>query len=100
LRDIERVHNREEHGGGEKVLEEIFVGGLSHSWADDEFTSGAFAMFEPYQFRDIFKDIWKPEGGIHFCGEHTSMKHGWIEGAIESGIRAAKEVHNVIQEKR
>ena len=29
----------------------------------------------------------------HAYGEHTSLKHAWIEGAIESGIRAALEVN-------
>ncbi len=34
-----------------------------------------------------------PEGPIHFAGEHTSLKHAWIEGALESSIRAALEVN-------
>lgn len=96
LRDLAIVHNREEQHG-RRVLEEIFVGGLSHSWAENEFTAGGFASFEPYQFTDLFDSIWKSEGNIHFCGEHTSTKHGWIEGAVESGIRAAREVYEVIE---
>ena len=34
-----------------------------------------------------------PEGRIHFAGEHTSLYHAWIQGALESGIRAAREIH-------
>jgi monoamine oxidase len=34
------------------------------------------------------------EGRFHFAGEHTSLNHRWIEGAIESGLRAAHEVHH------
>lgn len=35
----------------------------------------------------------RPEGcGIHFPGEHTSLKHTWIEGTIESGVRTALAV--------
>jgi len=34
-----------------------------------------------------------PEGRVHFAGEHCSLYHAWIQGALESGIRAAKEVH-------
>lgn len=30
---------------------------------------------------------------MHFAGEHTSLKHAWVEGAIESAIRAALEVN-------
>jgi len=31
------------------------------------------------------------EGRIHFAGEHTSPWPGWIQGAIHSGLRAARE---------
>jgi len=33
----------------------------------------------------------KPEGRIHFAGDFT-MKSGWVEGAIESGLRAARQI--------
>jgi monoamine oxidase len=34
-----------------------------------------------------------PEGRIYFAGEHASLYHAWIQGAIESGLRAASEIH-------
>jgi len=33
------------------------------------------------------------EGRLHFAGEHTSCLPGWMQGAFESGHRAAEEVH-------
>jgi monoamine oxidase len=87
LRDLERVH-----GLTDAHLEPMCIGGVSHSWAEHEFTSGAFAMFEPYQRILLFPDVWRPEGRIHYCGEHTSTKHAWIEGAVESGVRVANEI--------
>jgi monoamine oxidase len=72
--------------------EKLLVGGMSHSWAEDEYTFGAFALFEPYQEQELFENVWKCHDRIHFAGEHTSLKHAWIEGAVESGIRAAREV--------
>lgn len=33
-----------------------------------------------------------PQGGIHFAGEHTSDNYARMNGALESGIRAASEV--------
>jgi monoamine oxidase len=33
------------------------------------------------------------EGPVHFAGEHTSLKHAWIEGALGSAVRAALEVN-------
>jgi uncharacterized protein with NAD-binding domain and iron-sulfur cluster len=38
-------------------------------------------------------DEWtQPEGKIHFAGDFTTMKSGWVEGAIESGLRAARQI--------
>ncbi len=33
-----------------------------------------------------------PEGRIHLAGDFTSIKTGWVEGAIESGLRAARQI--------
>jgi monoamine oxidase len=52
-----------------------------------------FALFAPEQQTDLHAAIVSPEGRVHFAGEHCSLYHGWIQGALESGIRAAKEVH-------
>ncbi len=39
------------------------------------------------------RDEWSiPEGRIHFAGDFTSYKSGWVEGALESGLRAASEI--------
>jgi monoamine oxidase len=33
-----------------------------------------------------------PEGRIHFAGEHASVYASWMNGALESGNRAARAV--------
>ena len=39
------------------------------------------------------RDEWSiPEGKIHFAGDFTSYKSGWVEGALEAGLRAASEI--------
>jgi monoamine oxidase len=35
----------------------------------------------------------KPQGALFFAGEHCSTYPAWIEGAIESGLAAAQDVH-------
>jgi monoamine oxidase len=87
LRGVAELHNMKQD-----ECEKLLVGGMSHSWAEDEYTFGAFALFEPYQEKELFDNVWKRHDRIHFAGEHTSLKHAWIEGAVESGIRAAREV--------
>jgi monoamine oxidase len=37
----------------------------------------------------------RPEGRLRFAGEHPSAWHGWMQGALESGYRAAREVNEV-----
>ncbi len=75
-----------------QVLDEFEVG-TSHMWQNDEFAGGAFALFEPGQQTRLHQHITMPEGRIHFAGEHASLAHRWIQGAIESGLRAAIEIH-------
>jgi monoamine oxidase len=29
---------------------------------------------------------------VHFAGDHTSPWSGWMQGALESGLRAAREI--------
>lgn len=70
-----------------------FEVGASKMWHDDEFAGGAFALFDPGQQTLLHDHIVAPEGRIYFAGEHTSLCHAWIQGAIESGLRAAQEVH-------
>lgn len=35
----------------------------------------------------------RPEGRILFAGEHCSLYHAWIQGALESGLNAARAIH-------
>ncbi|HZG60215.1 MAG TPA: flavin monoamine oxidase family protein [Anoxybacillus sp.] len=78
-----------------KQVYDEFVTGASHSWVRDPYTAGAFTMFKPEQAMELSPYISTPEGRVHFAGEHTSSTHGWIQGAIESGIRVAYEVNNL-----
>ncbi|MEO5952602.1 MAG: flavin monoamine oxidase family protein, partial [Chloroflexia bacterium] len=77
-----------------QVRDEFEVG-ASKMWHDDEFQGGAFALFDPGQQTLLYKSIVEPEGRIYFAGEHTSLCHAWIQGAIESGLRAAKTIHEL-----
>jgi monoamine oxidase len=85
LDDVSRIHPR--------IREEYEVG-TSYAWYGDRWARGAFALFTPDQQSELQADIVTPEGRIHFAGEHCSLYHAWIQGALESGIRAAKEIHD------
>ncbi|MFL5734553.1 MAG: flavin monoamine oxidase family protein [Chloroflexia bacterium] len=75
-------------------IREEFEVGATKMWHDDEFAGGAFALFDPGQQTQLYEHIKAPEGRIHFAGEHTSLCHAWLQGALESGLRAACEVNS------
>ncbi|KEK24113.1 flavin monoamine oxidase family protein [Bacillus gaemokensis] len=77
---------------GNQVYKE-FVSGASFSWSQNPYSCGGFTAFEPGQELELFPYITPPAGRIHFAGEHTTLTHGWMQGAIESGIRVAYEVN-------
>ncbi|KDE49384.1 amine oxidase [Geobacillus sp. CAMR12739] len=79
---------------GKQVYRE-FETGTSHSWVRYPYSGGAFTMMKPNQVTELSPYIATPEGRVHFAGEHASTHHGWIQGAIESGIRVAHEVNNL-----
>jgi monoamine oxidase len=68
----------------------------SQIWQDDPFQLGAFTYFQPGQLTTLLPAAQQPEGLIHFAGEHTSAWHGWMNGALESGNRAAAEVDQAL----
>ncbi|MBE5105104.1 flavin monoamine oxidase family protein [Bacillus thuringiensis] len=75
------------------VVYSEFITGESFSWSKNTYSCGAFTAFEPGQELELFPYIAPPAGNIHFAGEHTTLTHGWMQGAIESGIRVAYEVN-------
>ena len=74
-----------------------FEGGVTKCWDDDEWARGASAYYKPGQFSSLLPHVARPEGRIHFAGEHTSVWiDGWMQGALESGDRVAREVNAVV----
>ena len=84
LDDVAQIHPR---------IRVEFEVGASHAWYGDRWARGAFAMFAPEQQSALQADIVRPEGRVLFAGEHCSLYHAWIQGALESGIRAAQQIH-------
>jgi monoamine oxidase len=84
--DVKRIHPE---------IKREFEVGASHAWYSDRWARGAFALFAPEQQTTLQDAILKPEGRVYFAGEHCSLYHAWIQGALESGIRAAREIHEL-----
>ncbi|NXG80812.1 OXLA oxidase, partial [Baryphthengus martii] len=82
------------HGKKKEDLEAICKDHVIQRWQTDQHSQGAFAAFTPYQFTDYSASLFRPEGRIHFAGEHTAQPHAWIETSMKSAIRAAKNIYD------
>ena len=79
-------------------LQKVFPGvsnekSASVAWDADPLVKGAFAWFKRDQMSTLLPHIARREGRVFFAGEHTSPWFGWMQGALESGNRAAHEVN-------
>lgn len=83
LADVERIHSQ---------IREVYEAGASYAWYDDRYANGAFALFDPGQQGELHAAITAPEGRIRFAGEHCSLFHAWIQGAVESARREARAI--------
>lgn len=68
-----------------------FEGGTSVSWTADPWSLGGYPWWKPGQLTAWMPELGRAEGRIHFAGEHTSALGRTLEGALESGNRAARE---------
>ena len=90
-----------------KLLESIYPdarGQIGHShrvarWVNNPWAGGSYPSYGIGQWTSLAGIEAEPVGRIHFAGDHTSEKfQGYMNGAVESGIRAAGEVLGTIQQ--
>ena len=62
-------------------------------WPGYEWTRGSYSYWRVGQYTKFAGVEREQEGNVHFCGEHTSVDfQGYLNGAVETGERAAAEV--------
>lgn len=61
---------------------------------DNHAGGGAFALFNPGQFKNLYPTLLTPEfkGSLNLAGECCSVHHGWIVGALDSAYNAVKNI--------
>lgn len=91
MKEGERIQNMLDH------IEKLYPGirdhfecGATKCWGDDEWSRGAWAESD---WGELVKLV-KPQGRIHLAGDHLSSQTSWMQGALESGLRVAKEVND------
>lgn len=63
-----------------------------HSWSMDPHAAGDWAVFAPGSVTRYMPAMFARHGRLHFCGEQTALANRGMEGAMESGERAALEM--------
>lgn len=84
LRSMEKVHP----GVGDHL-----EGAVVQAWSEDPYALSAYSWPGQGDVTRYLESLQQPHGRIHFAGEHTSVLHATMEGALRSGIRAAGEVN-------
>lgn len=67
---------------------------MSYNWSADPYSGGNVALFPMAEQLEHLVALASSEHRLVFAGEHTSSLHGTVEGAAQSGYRAASEVHH------
>jgi monoamine oxidase len=67
-------------------------------WSDDKWARGCYSAFSN-QATDQIPFLTKSVGSVFFAGEHTAYQSATMDGAIESGLRAAGQVSNELSEE-
>jgi monoamine oxidase len=62
-------------------------------WPGNPLSRGSYSFWQVGQYTRFAGIEGAQDGNAHFCGEHTSIDaQGYLEGAVETGERAAGEV--------
>jgi len=62
-------------------------------WLGNPWTKGSYSYWKVGQYTRFAGAEREPEGNCHFAGEHTSVDfQGYLNGAVETGQRAAQEL--------
>ncbi len=80
-------------------IEKLFPGSsqqIEHTatiaWSNEKFTRGSYMALAPGQVTAHWEALMTPAGRLFFAGEHATAIQGYMEGAVESGQRAARTI--------
>ena len=101
---LSRLTDEERTKTAISVIEEIFPGSMNLiertatiAWINEPFTRCSYMALAPNQVTEHWKTLFTRAGRLNFAGEHASIYQGFMEGAVESGQRAARNIVTVGQ---
>ncbi|KAL9616384.1 MAG: hypothetical protein Q9160_008738 [Pyrenula sp. 1 TL-2023] len=86
LRDLVKLWSGEPNPPTFEDLSSMYETHHAWAWEHDPWTGGAFALFGPGQFKNVYPEFYPLFCGDKFaiCGEALSAHHAWITGAMDS----------------
>ena len=74
-------------------IKDNFETGTIQAWYSDPASQGAYALLTPSQYQNVLGLMMHPYQCIYFGGEALSYSNGWIQGAIEAGLRTSYQFY-------
>ncbi len=62
------------------------------AWNNDPNIRASYLAYHPGDITKHWDAIFSPAGRLHFAGEYATVYQGFMEGAVESGQRVAREI--------
>jgi monoamine oxidase len=62
----------------------------TRAWNNEPFTRASYLANHPGDLTKFWEPLFQPAGRLYFAGEHAAVFQGFMEGAVESGQRAAR----------
>ncbi|XP_022792312.1 L-amino acid oxidase-like [Stylophora pistillata] len=75
-----------------EIKDQVETGAVC-AWYNQPTAQGAYALLKPTQYQNVRYLMKYPMANIFFAGEGLSFASGWIQGALESGLRAAYQFY-------
>lgn len=70
----------------------------AHDWLADPFSKGTWMSYRPGHMARFHSALQRPEGRVVMAGADLATRWvGWIDGALESGYRAAREAASLLE---
>lgn len=66
------------------------------AWPNEPYTRGSYMALAPGEVTAHWKTLLEPAGRLFFAGEHATPIQGFMEGALESGQRAARRIMGTV----
>ena len=85
IRQIAEIHPQ---------IKEKFEIGVVQAWTNEPLSPGMYVVFKPHQYLTVRELVMYPCLNMFFAGEGISFTVGWIQGALQSGLRAAYQFYS------